>query len=137
MAEQKAEQKERVPEAPKAEVIILKDKQARIILSLKSKEQEWYLSSLAKATGTTYVHACKFINACEGKGLTESERHGRIKAIKLTERGVQLAELVSGIYGIMNQPQKEAEAKERKEAEKEKKEDKENKDKEKEKDKDK
>ncbi len=134
MAEQKVELKEKIPEVPKAEVIILKDKQARIILSLKSKEQEWYLSSLAKATGTTYVHACKFINACDSKGLTESERHGRIKTIKLTDRGSQLAELVSEIYGIMNQPQRKADEKERKEAEKEKKDDK-VKEKEKEKDK--
>ena len=133
MAEQKSEQKEKPPEAPKPEVIILKDKQARIIISLKLKEQEWYLSSLAKATGTTYVHACKFIATCESKGFTESERHGRIKAIKLTDRGMQLAELVSEIYGIMNQPQRKTEEKERaKEAEKEKKDEKE---KEKEKDK--
>lgn len=126
MAEQKSELKERIPEVPKAEVIILKDKQARIIISLKSKEQEWYLSSLAKATGTTYVHACKFIAACEGKGLTESERHGRIKVIRLTDKGIQLAELVAEIYGIMNQPQRKADEKERaKDTEKEKKDEKE------------
>ncbi len=123
MAEQKTEQKERVVEAHNDEVIILKDKQARIILSLRSKEQEWYLSSLAKATGTTYVHACKFIASCESKGLTESERRGRVKTIRLTDRGVQVAELIYGIYGIVGQPQKKEQEKERaKEPEKEKKE---------------
>ena len=123
MAEQKTEQKDRAPEAPKGEVIILKDKQARIILSLKSKDQEWYLSSLAKATGTTYVHACKFITACESKGLTESERRGRVKTIRLTDKGMQVADLISGIYGIVGQQQKKAQEREKaKEPEKEKRE---------------
>ncbi len=125
MAEQKAEQKEKEPEQPHREVIILKDKQARILLSLKA-DQEWYISSLAKATGTTYVHACRFLTACEAIGITRSERHGKIKAIKLTERGAKVAEFIEGIYGIMSQPQKkEPDQKGSKEAEKEKKEEKE------------
>ncbi len=106
MAEQKPEGRADQRAEPRVEeVLLLKDKQARILLSLTIKDRDWYLSSLAKATDTTYVHACTFISACDTKGITTSERHGKIKVIKLTEKGNQLAELVAGVYGLLNQQQ--------------------------------
>lgn len=99
-----AEQKE--PKRP--ETIILKDKQARIIMSLRVPGQDWYLSSLAKATDTTYVHACRFIGMCELLGITTSEHHGKIKVIRLTDKGMQIAELIASIYGMMGTPQQKA-----------------------------
>ena len=109
MAEQKPEQKEKPPGAPKPGVIILKDKQARIILSLKSNDREWYISSLAKATGTTYVHACNFLTACDSMGITASERRGKLKVVKLTEKGSKIADLIDSMYGMMAQQKKEQE----------------------------
>ncbi len=105
MAEQKAEAKEPKAEQPKKEeTIIFKDKQARIIMSLRTPGQDWYISSLAKATDTTYVHTCRFIGMCEAIGITSSEKHGKIKVIRLTERGTQLADMVASIYAIIGQP---------------------------------
>ena len=83
--------------------ILLRDKQARIILLLKNSQQPWYLSTLSKACDTTYVHTSNFIKTCESLGITTNEKHGKIKEIKLTERGMQLAELLSVMYGIINQ----------------------------------
>lgn len=83
--------------------ILFKDKQARIILLLKNNQQPWYLSTLSKACDTTYVHTSNFIKTCESLGITTNEKHGKIKEIKLTERGMQLAELLSVMYGIINQ----------------------------------
>jgi predicted transcriptional regulator len=82
--------------------IIFKDKQAKIILSLKTPNQSWYISSLAKASNTTYVHTCNFIALCESIGLTTSEKHGKIKVIKLTEKGSQIADMIAGIYNAIN-----------------------------------
>lgn len=108
MAEQKKgeeprEEAQKKEPAKKSETIIFKDKQARIIMSLRNREQEWYISSLAKATDTTYVHTCKFVGMCESAGFTTSERHGKVKVIKLTDKGEQLADMVAGIYGLMGQ----------------------------------
>ena len=83
--------------------ILFRDKQARIILLLKNSQQPWYLSTLSKACDTTYVHTSNFIKTCESLGITTNEKHGKIKEIKLTERGMQLAELLSVMYGIINQ----------------------------------
>lgn len=87
--------------------IILKDKQAKIILLLKNTQQPWYISSLSKASGTTYVHACNFVKKCEVMGIVTNEKHGKIKEIKLTEKGVQIAEMISNIYSSIDplQPQ--------------------------------
>lgn len=83
--------------------LLLMEKQATIILTLKNTSQEWNISSLAKAAGTTYVHACNFLILCESKGIVSSERHGRIKAIRLTDKGARLADMVDGIHTIVNE----------------------------------
>lgn len=83
--------------------ILFKSKQVAILLALRDSSQSWYISSLAKATQTTYVHACNFIIECERLGVTKSEKHGKIKLIKLTDRGLKLAEMLAGAKTIINE----------------------------------
>lgn len=80
----------------------MREKQARMLLALRDASQSWYISSVAKAAGTTYVNACNFLSNCERLGLVSSEKHGKIKNVRLTERGQQVAEHVSGIYASTN-----------------------------------
>ncbi len=84
--------------------IILKQKQAKIIALLKDTSQTWYISTLAKASGTTYVHSCNFLSTCEALGLTSSERHGKLKLIKLTDKGLKLADFIININSLVNVP---------------------------------
>jgi predicted transcriptional regulator len=88
--------------------IILKQKQTKILLALRDTSQSWYISSLAKATNTTYVHTCNFLVTCEALGITSSEKHGKLKLIKLTERGLRIADLITAINASINlqEPQK-------------------------------
>lgn len=81
--------------------IILKGKQTIIIMLLKNETQQWNVTTLAKATSTTYVHVHNFLAECIAMGLATSEKHGRIKLVKLTERGMQLANMVASIYEII------------------------------------
>jgi len=92
------------------ENIILKQKQARILLALRDTNQNWYISSLAKASNTTYVHTCNFLVVCESMGITQSEKHGKLKLIKLTERGLRLADMITNINAIITQEQKQQES---------------------------
>lgn len=87
------------------ENIILKQKQVGILLALRDTSQNWYISSLAKATNTTYVHTCNFLAVCERLGITLSEKHGKLKLIKLTEKGLHLADMVISINAIIVQEQ--------------------------------
>jgi len=98
MAEEKAEKLEVIPE------LIFKPKQLLIILALKDSTQGWYISTLAKAANATYVHTCNFLKECEKRGITTSEKHGKIKMVKLTERGIKIADMLNSAYSMINEP---------------------------------
>ncbi|MGC9099121.1 MAG: hypothetical protein ACP5HW_01060 [Candidatus Micrarchaeia archaeon] len=89
--------------------LFFKEKQVKAFLILAENSQEWNLSNLAKASGATYVHISRFINACEGAGLIESTKHGRIKGIKLTQKGVEVAGHLSNISSSIERLDKEKE----------------------------
>lgn len=77
--------------------LLLKDKQAKILSILAGPEREWHIADLAKAAEVTYVHTSKFIGKCEAAGIVNSERHGRVKRLFLTEKGKDVAKSVSNI----------------------------------------
>lgn len=85
--------------------ILLKQKQAKILIALKDTTQNWYISTLAKASGTTYVHTCNFLATCEILGITANEKHGKVKLIKLTDKGLKLADLLFTINSLVNVPE--------------------------------
>ena len=89
--------------------ILFKDKQLKMLLTLKDSSQNWYLSTLAQHANSTYVHACNFVNACESLGIATSEKHGKIKTVKLTEKGYKLAELLESATSIIKSNAKSAE----------------------------
>lgn len=91
--------------------IILRQKHTRILLALRDNSQNWYISTLAKATSTTYVHTCNFLAVCETLGITTSEKHGKIKIIKLTERGQKLAELLTTVNTLINSQEQQKQPK--------------------------
>ena len=84
--------------------LLFKTKQTKILLSLKNNQQPWHITTLSQASGTTYVHTSNFIKRCEELGITVAEKHGKIKEIKLTEKGLQIAGMISSIYAAMAQP---------------------------------
>ena len=88
-----------------ADTILLKEKQARILVALKTGQAPWHINTLAQECGATYVHVCNFINTCERLGIVKNEKHGKTKDIKLTEKGSQLAEMVSSIYAVLGPQQ--------------------------------
>ncbi len=90
--------------------ILLKQKQVRVLLSLRDVSQSWYISTLAKSSDSTYVHVCNFLSVCESLGITSSEKHGKLKVIRLTEKGLKLADSLFSITSMLSaqkQPQQE------------------------------
>ncbi len=85
--------------------LIFKYKHAKILIALRDNSQSWYLASLAKAAGATYVHTCNFVESCEQIGFITSEKHGKEKIIKLTERGSKVADMVASIYSELSSTQ--------------------------------
>ena len=71
--------------------IFLHIKPSKMLVSLKDVEEEWYISKLAKKSGATYVYTTKIVSIFRKNGLIEIEAEGRVKKIRLTDRGIELA----------------------------------------------
>lgn len=99
--------------------LFFKEKQVKAFLLIAStnNQQEWNISNLAKSAGITYVHLSRFIRECERIGLVESTKHGRIKGIKLTQKGVEVASHLSSISNSLSRLEKVEHAETKKEAE--------------------
>lgn len=88
--------------------MLLKEKQAKILMALSDKSKKLYLTALAQAAGVTYVHTTRFISKCEKMGLVEAEKHGKIKSVYLTEKGMSVVSYMQNIIESMkNTPQKQ------------------------------
>lgn len=82
--------------------ILFKSKHLKILLTLMDQSQDWYISALAKASDTTYVHTCNFVSACETLGIMESEKHGKIKVVRLTSKGAKIADMLANANVLIN-----------------------------------
>ncbi|TAL47396.1 ArsR family transcriptional regulator [archaeon] len=83
-------QKERI--MPK---LFLHVKPIRILTVLRDGPK--YATAISKETDCTYSHTVKLLDVFRDFGLVDFEKKGRIKIIKLTDTGEDLARSVSSI----------------------------------------
>ena len=75
-----------------------------ILVSLRRNQQKGrYGSVLAKEVDCTYSHAVKILQEMEKSKLVQFEKQGRIKSIKLTDTGNQIAENIEGTQQRLHQ----------------------------------
>ena len=72
------------------EDLFLRKKPTKLLLSL-SGEKRKYVSVLAKETDCTYSHVVKLLNIFKKLGIAVFEKEGRVKYVKLTPEGQELA----------------------------------------------
>ncbi len=77
-------------------------KPALILMALKKGGRARYGSMLAKEVDCTYSHAVKILQSLEKYKLVTFEKKGRIKLIKLTNQGQEVAENMQKIKEIVN-----------------------------------
>lgn len=77
--------------------IFFRRKPALMLVALKKMSKARYGSLLAKEVDCTYSHAVKILQTLEDLGLVVFERKGRIKLIKLTKKGEEIAENIDSI----------------------------------------
>ncbi len=75
-------------------MLFLKEKQAAAIIALKDQNSSWHLSKIARQTNSTYVYITKLMSILEKKGLVVLESKGKKRVVKLTEKGLKLANLL-------------------------------------------
>lgn len=86
------------PEKKNASIIplLLHEKPAGIILKLRESKVK-YASKLSKEVDCTYTHTLKILSELERHGLVEFSKEGRIKEVRLTETGEDVAHELEGL----------------------------------------
>ncbi len=80
------------------EDLFLREKPAKIFLGLKTaKDQNIYTTILSKQADCTYSHTVKILNSLHKLGLVEFSKSGRIKSVKLTNDGWDVAHNLEAI----------------------------------------
>ena len=77
--------------------IFFRRKPALMLVALKKHSRARYGSILAKEVDCTYSHAVKILQTLERLDLVGFEKHGRIKLIKLTKKGEEIADNIENI----------------------------------------
>jgi DNA-binding transcriptional ArsR family regulator len=74
----------------KLEEYFLRKKPVRLLLNIKLGSLK-YVSVLAKETDCTYSHTVKLLEEFREMGLVEFDKKGRIKYVKLSAEGTEIA----------------------------------------------
>jgi predicted transcriptional regulator len=69
-------------------------KPCRILMLLRDTEGAWHLSKLAKSSDTSYVYVTHLISDLEKGGLVLIESKGKKRIVKLTEKGLGVANII-------------------------------------------
>jgi len=81
--------------------IFFRRKPALMLVSLKKNTRMRYGSILAKEVDCTYSHAVKILQTLEELKLVDFEKKGRIKLIKLTKKGANVADAIENIQSLI------------------------------------
>ncbi len=81
--------------------VFFRKKPALILVALKKSSRPRYGSILAKEVDCTYSHAVKILQGLETLGLVTFEKKGRIKIIKLTKKGTEIAGNIENIKKLL------------------------------------
>ena len=81
--------------------IFFRRKPALMLVSLKKNSRVRYGSILAKEIDCTYSHAVKILQTLQELNLIEFEKRGRIKLIRLTKRGKDVADAIENIQTLI------------------------------------
>jgi len=82
--------------------VFFRKKPALMLIALKRSGRARYGSILAKEVDCTYSHAVKILQSLERIGLVGFEKKGRIKLIKLTKKGLEIADHIEKVKELLS-----------------------------------
>jgi len=74
--------------------VIFREKPAMMLVEMKNAKDGIYASNLAKKVDCTYSHVVKILQEMEKAGLVNFDKKGRIKMLKLTKKGSDVANYI-------------------------------------------
>lgn len=87
--------------------LFLRTKPVKILASLRKGPK--YATILSKEVDCTYSHTVKLLDLFRNYGLVEFEKKGRIKIVKLTDTGEEIARGAEGILSKLNKLKEKSE----------------------------
>ena len=81
--------------------VFFRRKPAMVLVALRSNTKNRYGSVLAKEVDCTYSHTVKILQEMERANLVSFDKQGRIKVIKLTDKGNKVAENIERIKNTL------------------------------------
>ena len=79
-------------------------KPIKILISLRSGPK--YVTLIAKEVDITYSHAIKLLDIFNELGLVEFEEQGRVKMVKLTDSGEEIARMCDNLVSKLSKLRK-------------------------------
>ena len=79
--------------------LFARPKPCRIMTLLR--DGEMHLSKLAKSSDTTYVYVTKLVTQMQRDGLVSIEPKGKKKMVRLTEKGMKVANAISELKNLI------------------------------------
>jgi predicted transcriptional regulator len=64
------------------------------MILLRDTEGSWHLSKLAKSSDASYVYVTHLVSELEKGGLVQIESKGKKRIVKLTEKGLAVANII-------------------------------------------
>ena len=92
------------------EILFLHPKPVKMLTSLKNDDIK-YATQVSKSVDCTYSHTVKVLEMFMELGLVVFEKKGRIKIVRLTDEGLDIADDFEGIrrkFGKMNKVPRES-----------------------------
>lgn len=90
--------------------LFLREKPANMLIAIKNNKDPVYATQVSKAVDCTYSHTVKILDAFKKLNLVEFEKMGRVKVIRLTEDGLEIAHDLEGLtrkfVRILQKPKK-------------------------------
>jgi len=81
--------------------VFFRAKPAMMLVNLHNAKGTIYASSLAKSVDCTYSHVVKTLAEMEKEGLVLFEKTGRLKLLKLTKKGKDIAEHIDAAKNLL------------------------------------
>ncbi len=75
--------------------VFVRPKPCKIMTTLRDAETSWHLSKLAKSSDTSYVYVTKLVSRMQKEGLVTIEAKGKKRLVKLTEKGMKVANAIT------------------------------------------
>ncbi|MBD3259294.1 winged helix DNA-binding protein [Candidatus Woesearchaeota archaeon] len=81
--------------------IFFREKPAMMLVNLKNAKDTTYASSLAKSVDCTYSHVVKILQKMQEADLIQWEKQGRLKLLRLTKKGKEVAEHIEAARNLL------------------------------------